>query len=183
MLNRTVLKATDLWKMDEPRTANVLAARFQKAYARRRKAAQEYNKRLDGGQVKPSLLRRAYWSASRGSTKEKRERWLRNKRRRANLVWCLSETVGLFFWGGGFSKVVGDMAQLCSPLVSKNLIQFAQAKANAEASGLPAPGIGRGIGDAFGLTLLIMMGSVFQHFFFYRSYVKRNDAIYILVDC
>lgn len=155
--------------MDKPRTANVLAAKFQRAYAKRTKAAQEYNKRLDSGQVKPSLPRRAYWSISRGNAKEKRETWLRKKRRKANIVWCLSETVGLFFWTGGVSKVVGDMAQLCSPLVSKNLIQFAQARASAQASGLPEPGIGRGIGDAFGLTILIMMGSIFQHFFFYRS--------------
>lgn len=155
--------------MDDPRTANVLAAKFQKAYARRSKAAQEYNKRLDAGDIKPSFVRKAYWSASRGSAKDKREKWLQKRRRKANIVWCLTETVGLFFWGGGISKVIGDMAQLCSPLVSKNLIQFAQARAAAEASGLPGPGIGRGVGDAFGLTLLIMMGSIFQHFFFYRS--------------
>lgn len=155
--------------MDEPRMADTLATKFQKAYARRRKAAQEYNKRLDAGEIKPSFARRAYWTCTRGQAKAKRERWLQKKRRKASMVWCLSETVGLFFWGGGVSKVVGDMAQLCSPLVSKNLIQFAQARIAAQNAGTPLPGIGRGIGDAFGLTILIMMGSIFQHFFFYRS--------------
>ena len=157
--------------MDEPRQAVYLADKFQKAYDRRRRAAQEYNKRLDAGEIRPSLSRRALWACTRGSTDEKREVWLRKKRRKAKIVWCLTETVGLFFWGGGISKVVGDMAQLCSPLVSKDLIRFAQARYSAQASGQPLPGIGRGIGDAFGLTLLIMMGSIFQHFFFYRSYV------------
>lgn len=155
--------------MDEPRRAVYLADKFQNAYKRRRKIAEEYNRRLDTGDMKPSVFRRAYWTCTPGAAKAKREAWLRNKRRKAKIVWCLTETVGLFFWGGGASKVVGDMAQLCSPLVSKNLIQFAQARYAAESSGLPLPGIGRGIGDAFGLTILIMMGSIFQHFFFYRS--------------
>lgn len=175
-------QATDLWKMDEKRTASALATKFQKAYAHRQAAAREYNKKLESGLISPSMLRRALWRLTKGSVEKKRERWLSKKTRRASLVWALSETGGLFFWMGGVSKVVGDMSQLCSPLVSKNLIQFAQSRAAAKAANEALPGIGRGIGDAFGLTILIMMGSIFQHFFFYRAYVCAvSEGLVLLV--
>lgn len=163
------LQATDLWKIDDKRTAAVLGEKLQNAYDKRQQKAREWNERLDAGKIKPSWYKKLYWRMGKGSYDDKYERWERRQRRHASLMWSLSSVVGWWFWGGGLSKVIGDNSQLMGPLVSKNLIQFAQLKAANKAAGLPIPGIGRGIGDAFGLLLLTISASVFQHFFFYRA--------------
>ena len=178
------ISATDLWKMDEKHTAAVLAKRFQLNYDKRQAAAREYNKRLDAGEIEPALFTKIKWRLSRGDIEEKQRKWKRNKRRHASLFWTMSHVVGLFFWLGGFSKIIGDTAQLMGPLVSRDLIQFAQEKAANRAAGRPLPNIGRGVGDAIGLLLLTCASSIFQHFFFYRFVImgiasillKRSDV-------
>lgn len=154
--------------MDEKRTAAVLAKKFQAAYDKRQAAANAYNARLDAGEIKPGFARRSLWAITRGDKKKRHQRWLENKRQKASMFWTMSSVVGAFFWVGGFSKIIGDTAQLMGPLVSRDLIRFAQDRAAAASAGQPGPSIGRGIGDAIGLLLLTCMASVFQHFFFYR---------------
>lgn len=160
--------ATDLWKMDEKRTAAVLAKKFQAAYDKRQAAANAYNSRLDAGEIKPGIFRRTYWALSRGKKDKRYQHWRESKRQKASVFWTMSSVVGAFFWVGGFAKIIGDTAQLMGPLVSRDLIRFAQERAAAHSAGQPGPNIGRGVGDAIGLLLLTCMASIFQHFFFYR---------------
>jgi hypothetical protein len=173
--------ATDLWKMDEKRTAAVLAKKFQAAYDKRQSAANAYNSRLDAGEIKPSFLRRSLWALSRGKKEKRYQRWRENKRQKASIFWTMSSVVGAFFWVGGFSKIIGDVAQLMGPLVSRDLIRFAQERAAASSAGRPGPNIGRGVGDAIGLLILTCMASIFQHFFFYRwAYSSNLDLVMLL---
>lgn len=49
------------------------------------------------------------------------------------------------------------------------IINFSEDRSSAQANGEPVPNIGRGVGMAIGLLILVIMSSVFQHQFFWRS--------------
>lgn len=69
-------------------------------------------------------------------------------------------------------KVIGDTAQVTSPLIVKAIIKFAtQSYVYHRIPGLASkvPPLGRGIGLAFGLLALQMVTSLCTHHFFYRS--------------
>ncbi|KAJ7833819.1 hypothetical protein B0H13DRAFT_2428014 [Mycena leptocephala] len=72
------------------------------------------------------------------------------------------------FWKGG---VVQDTSQLMGPLLVKALIHFAKAHATAKAAGVEPANIGHGIGMAFGLLIVIVLASICQHQFFFRSMI------------
>lgn len=61
------------------------------------------------------------------------------------------------------------MSQLMGPIVSRQIIEYAQRRAAAKVSNEPLPYIGNAIGAAFGLFLLTCSASIFTHFFFYRA--------------
>jgi ATP-binding cassette subfamily C (CFTR/MRP) protein 1 len=183
--------------MDPTRESGPLADSLLAAFARRQAEAEAYNVRLDAGEVEPPLLKRVKWLFVGSVGRQRRKKaWLAGEgRKKASLAWSLNEGVALFFWTGGaclmagqehaatstltlaslsptgLFKVVGDTAQLCGPLVTRQIILFAQAKArhNASPDAVPEPHIGRGIGMAFGLLFLTILASVAQHQFFWRS--------------
>lgn len=102
------LQATDLWKMDEKRSAEFLSARFEEAWARRVQKAKAFNEKLDKGEIKPSLYRRTVWKLSPGGkeTRQRREKkWRESQRKTASLAWSLNDVLGRSFWGGGIYKV------------------------------------------------------------------------------
>ncbi|KAJ7824113.1 hypothetical protein B0H13DRAFT_2444703 [Mycena leptocephala] len=87
------------------------------------------------------------------------------------------------FWKGGvfkvtcvsslqflFTQVVQDTSQLMGPLV-KVLINFAKGHAAAKAAGMEPANIGHGIGMVFGLLTVIVLASICQHQFFFRSMI------------
>lgn len=47
--------------MDETRQSRVMASRFEEHFERRRKAVEEWNRRLDDGTMNPSWARKAWW--------------------------------------------------------------------------------------------------------------------------
>ena len=162
-------QATDLWGMDETRTAATQADIINQAYERQKAKSEAFNARLDKGQVKPPLVKRLRWRISRGDYKACSSEWYASARKKPSLARTLLRAAGSRFWQGGLFKVIGDLSQLFAPLVTRNLIEFAQEKARNRAADLPEPNIGRGIGDAIGLLVLTLMASVWQHAFFYRS--------------
>lgn len=120
------LQATDLYKVDKSRSAEVLSNGLEEAWKRRVEAAKVYNERLEKGEVKPGLGRRGVWwskrilkncrrsvfgrkgSGERGKelTKEEQElKWRKAKRKRASLVWALNDVIGSRFWIAGIYKV------------------------------------------------------------------------------
>lgn len=84
---------------------------------------------------------------------------------------CPSTSFATQFWSGGFLKVIGDTAQVTSPLVVKAIINFATASYADHIAGDASliPAIGTGIGLSFCLFFLQIIASLCTHHFFYRS--------------
>ncbi|KAJ7221015.1 ABC protein [Mycena haematopus] len=172
------LQATDLWKVGPEQEAGYLAEKLDAAWARRVNAANEWNAGLDNGRITPPMFLRLIWAVkalrsgvyyrNRRATLEKRWREVTG-RREASLAWSLNDVLGHLFWIGGASKVLGDTAQLMGPILVKAIINFAKARAAAKEEGLEPTSINRGIGMALGLLCIVIMASVFQHQFFWRS--------------
>ncbi|OBZ72274.1 Oligomycin resistance ATP-dependent permease YOR1 [Grifola frondosa] len=172
------LQATDLWKMDETRESGPLGAKLDEAWARRVKAADDWNARLINGEVEPGLFLRAKWIfralQSKGSFRENwatlEEHWREvDGRKEASLAWALNDTLGRTFWAGGAFKVIGDTSQLMGPVLVKAIINFSEERVAAMRAGTTPPHIGKGIGMAIGLFCITVTASVCQHQFFWRS--------------
>ncbi|TDL20835.1 ABC protein [Rickenella mellea] len=182
------LQAPDLWKMDPSRESAFLSAKLDAAWACRTAEANEWNEKLQNGEINPGSFKRASWafkaclfgwslkssSGDKTSIKERREayerRWREvDGRKRPSLAWALNDTFGFHFWAGGVFKVFGDTSQLMCPLVVKAIINFGKESFARNDAGLEKPSIGRGVAMAVGLFLLTMMTSVCQHQFFWRS--------------
>ncbi|KAF7773337.1 hypothetical protein Agabi119p4_5504 [Agaricus bisporus var. burnettii] len=172
------LQASDLWAVDQSRSARTLSTKLDEALRKRIKSAREWNEGLRNGKYGPGILRRAQWCLyslprGRGFSRAYAAReieWRENTGlKRPSLVWAMNDTLGRFFWSGGALKVASDMSALMGPLLVKAIINFTKEKAALKARGEETPGIGRGIGMAIGLFCLIVFTSIMQHQFFWRS--------------
>ncbi|KAF9448313.1 ABC protein [Macrolepiota fuliginosa MF-IS2] len=172
------LQASDLWQVDESRAAATLSARLDDAWKERARLANDWNQALRRGEIKPGLFQRMVWCMrSLPSGKRFKESFVsyetewRQKTglRKPSLVFAMNDTLGRFFWSGGAIKVVGDMSQLMGPLLVKAIINFAKERGALKARGEAEPSLGRGIGMAIGLFFLIVLTSLMQHQFFWRS--------------
>ncbi|KAJ7116424.1 ABC transporter [Mycena epipterygia] len=162
------LEATDLYKLGDDRASAYIADKITASFDRRHKDATEYNIRLANGDVKPGW--RVIWWTLRGRRAEREKLWREvDGKRRASLIWAMNDSIKWWFWTGGALKVIGDTAQITSPLVVKAIINFATLSYNAHRTGGTAPPIGTGIGLAFALLAMQLIGSLCQHQFFYRA--------------
>jgi hypothetical protein len=113
------LEASDLWKLQEHRSSEVIAMAILDSFEARRKRAEEYNARLANGEVKPPLSLRLM-SSIRGNREERLKRWReKDGKKRPSLTWAINDSVKWWFWSGGILKVIGDTAQITSPLLVK----------------------------------------------------------------
>ena len=112
------LEATDLYKLQSERGAAYMANKIIKSFAQQVEIANEYNDKLANGKIKPGL--RALWWTVQGKREAQEKRW-RNEtgRKKASIVWAMNNSVKWLFWSAGLLKVVGDAAQLTSPLLAK----------------------------------------------------------------
>ncbi|GJE88588.1 ABC transporter C family protein [Phanerochaete sordida] len=180
------LQATDLWKLSPNQQSGNLGSTLDAHWDRRVKEADEWNRRLDAGEIHPAWYLRIQWffiallfwrpgpwKAGAGFGERRtalRQHWLTvSGRKEPSLVWALNDTLGFSFWIGGCFKVFGDTSQLMGPLLVKAIINFSKERAAAKAAGEPIPSMGRGAGMAIGLFLLTVSASVSQHQFFWRS--------------
>ncbi|KAJ7758854.1 ABC transporter [Mycena maculata] len=162
------LEATDLYKLGDKRAAAYIANQICASFDRRHQEATEYNTRLANGDVKPGW--RAFWWSLRGRRAEREKRWREvDGKHQASLIWAMNDSVKWWFWSGGIIKIIGDTAQITSPLMVKAIIAFATESYTAHMEGGTIPPIGRGIGLAIGLLLMQLIGSICQHQFFYRA--------------
>ncbi|KAF7375201.1 Oligomycin resistance ATP-dependent permease YOR1 [Mycena sanguinolenta] len=162
------LEATDLYKLGDERASAAIAEKISKSFDLRHKAATEYNTRLANGEISPGW--RAIWWSLRGNRAEREKRWREvDGKRRASLIWAMNDSVKWIFWSGGIIKVIGDTAQITSPLVVKAIIKFATTSYTAHLAGEKAPPIGHGVGLAIALLLMQLIGSLGVHHFFYRA--------------
>ncbi|KAJ7183176.1 ABC protein [Mycena filopes] len=172
------LQATDLWKVGPKQEAGYLSEQLDAAWMRRVEAAAAWNAGLDDGRIKPPVSTRFWWSikALAGGTQYRTRRAASEKqwreidgRKQASLAWAMNDVLGHLFWYGGAYKVFGDTAQLMGPILVKAIINFAKARAAAREAGTELPPVGRGIAMAVGLICVVIMASIFQHQFFWRS--------------
>ncbi|WVR09429.1 hypothetical protein IAU60_006496 [Kwoniella sp. DSM 27419] len=163
------LQATDLWKMDEARSAKPLSTKLREAYVRRTEAAAEYNTRLADPNTPLPFSKRVLYPML--PHREKREKAYRTKhgKKKASLVMSLNDVFGRYYFTGGFIKVFGDTCQAVTPLLIRALIRWSTEWEAARNSGQPKPAIGRGVGMAIGLLLLLVSSSLSIHHFFLHS--------------
>ncbi|KAG2075298.1 ABC protein [Suillus decipiens] len=191
------LQASDLYKMDPSRESAFLAAELEAAWERRVKAAADWNARLESGELKPSLLKRAGWAMraissngqKQGATWSERcaafqNHWRESEgRKEANLAWALNDVFRGMFWIGGVFKVFGDTSQLMGPIVLRQIIIFAQERSAATIAGTPGPDVSRGIAMALGLFLFTVTASICTHQFFWRSMATGVLIRAALITC
>jgi hypothetical protein len=113
------LEAPDLWKLQEHRSSEVIADAILQSFEARRKRADEYNVRLANGEIKPPLKLRIL-SLLRGDREKRLKRWReKHGKKHPSLAWAMNDSIKRWFWMGGLLKVIGDMAQITSPLLVK----------------------------------------------------------------
>jgi hypothetical protein len=113
------LEASDLWKLQDHRSAGVIAETILSSFDARRKKADEYNARLANGEIKPPLsLRVMSWL--RGDSEERLKRWReRDGKAQPSLTWAMNDAIKWWFWSASVLKVIGNTAQAMSPLIQK----------------------------------------------------------------
>lgn len=163
------LQPTDMWKMDEKRSARVMAAQLMSAYERRTEEAKVYNERLLDPSTPLPRSRRILYSVL--PHREKREHDYRTKwgKKKASLSWSLNDTFGRYFWWGAFFKLFSDCATACTPLVIRAIISWSTEWQIARQTGAPEPSQGRAVGMVVGLLAMLVVASVGLHHFFVRS--------------
>ncbi|EJD45804.1 ABC transporter [Auricularia subglabra TFB-10046 SS5] len=112
------LVETDLYKLQDSRSAEVIARKIMESYDAQTAEANDHNARLANGEVKPGL--RAVWWTLRGNRKAREAAWReKDGKKRASLFLAMNHSVKWFFWSGGVLKVIADVAQVTSPLLVK----------------------------------------------------------------
>lgn len=98
-------------------------------------------------------------------------RWLQRVSQADHRSYRLSDTFRWTFWSAGIIKVIGDVAQVTSPLVTKALINFGTQAyyAHRDVPGYTSPNVGNGVGLAIGLWLMQLVTAFCIHQFFVRS--------------
>ncbi|KAF5366995.1 hypothetical protein D9758_003982 [Tetrapyrgos nigripes] len=162
------LEDSDLYKLQDERNAAHIGGIILESFDRRRKNASDYNERLARGDISPGW--RSMWWTLKGNRETREKEWReKTGRKKASLVWAMNDSVKWFFWTGGIFKVIGDTAQITSPLLVKAIIKFATESYTNHREGRPTPPVGQGIGMAFGLLALTLLSSLCTHHFFYRG--------------
>ncbi|KAF8656809.1 hypothetical protein AX16_002359 [Volvariella volvacea WC 439] len=164
------LQASDLYKLQPDRGAAYIADKISASFERQRQQADEYNAKLANGEIGPSWFRQVGWTL-KGGRHDREKRWREVQgRKKASLVWAMNDSVRWWFWSAGVLKVVGDTAQVTSPLLVKAIINFATDSYVGHFTGArDVPPIGKGIGLAFALLILQVIASLCTHQFFYRA--------------
>lgn len=155
--------------MDDARSSKLLADKLTASFDQRVIKAKEYNDRL--ADPNTPLPRVQKWLYPILPHREKREKDFRTNfgKKKASLAWALSDTFGNFFWMGAIFKIGADLCTSFSPLLIKALIKFSTEWQVAQATGQPAPNVGRGVGMAIGLFCLLACSSIGIHHFFVRE--------------
>ncbi|KAG1825133.1 ABC transporter [Suillus variegatus] len=162
------LESSDLYRLQEERGALPIAEAILASFKTRQKKAAEYNERLTKGEISPGL--RGLWWSIKGVRKEREKQWReKDGKRKASLILAMNDSVFWWFWSAGILKVIGDTAQITSPLVVKAIINFATVSYTNHLTGQSTPAIGQGIGLSFCLLALLLIASWCTNHFYYRS--------------
>ncbi|KAL4080959.1 ABC transporter [Scleroderma citrinum] len=162
------LEAEDLYKLQDDRTSSHIANIILESFQRRCKEAQEYNSRLERGEIQPGL--KALWWTICGNRAEHERAWReKDGRRRASLILAMNDSVKWFFWTGGLLRVISDTALVTSSLVIKRIITFASDSYTSHQTGQPPPSVWLGIGLCLVLLALQLISSWCMNHSIYRG--------------
>lgn len=152
---RRTLEPKDLWKLTPELESGYLNEKLMSNFNRRISNVKAHNASIKDGSYKPSLYRRNVWKVQSKVFGYGRADGIRNTG--FCLAGAISDTFFYQFWGGGAIKVIGDMAQILSPLVTKALINFSTESYYAHRGypGFTSPNVGTGIAMAIGLWLMV----------------------------
>jgi hypothetical protein len=118
------LEASDLYKLQDNRSAAYIADKINTSYEARKKKADAYNVRLANGEINPGW--RVVWWSIRRNRKDRERKWREvTGRKKASLTYALNDSVKWWFWSAGILKLIGDIAQVTSPLLVKVCVPFA----------------------------------------------------------
>lgn len=110
------LEATDLYKLEDDRKAAYIGEIISASFERRMKVAEEYNTKLANGQISPGW--KSMWWTLKGNRAKREKEWReKDGKKHASLVWAMNDSVKWWFWSAGILKVIGDTAQVTSPLL------------------------------------------------------------------
>jgi hypothetical protein len=113
------LEAPDLYRLQDYRSAGVIADKLVKSFDARLERASEYNSRLANGEIEPSIRQRIWWTL-RGDRQGREERWReKDGKKKASLALAMNDSIKWWFWSAGVCKVTADTAQVTSPLIVK----------------------------------------------------------------
>jgi hypothetical protein len=113
------LQVSDLYRLQDERSSAHIAEKILNSFETRLLNANEYNNRLDRGEIHPGCLRIVWWSL-RGGRVKREETWRRvDGRKKASLALSMNDSVKWWFWSGGILRFIGDTAQVLTPLVLK----------------------------------------------------------------
>ncbi|KAG8950683.1 hypothetical protein FRC04_007308 [Tulasnella sp. 424] len=163
------LESSDLWKMDDTRSSGRYARLIDESFERRLREAAEYNARLDSGEIRPGIIKRFWWSV-RGDKERREKDWKEKSRKKGRLLWALNDAIKTWFWFGILIKAFGDTAQICSPLVVKQIIKFSSNAYyyHRDYPGTHKPNIGEGVGMSIGLMALLLFTTIATNHSMYR---------------
>ena len=92
------LQASDLWKLQEHRSSEVVANAILDSFAARRRKADEYNTRLANGEIKPPLRLRLM-SALWGNGEERLRQWVeKDGKKHPSLTLAINDSIKWWFW-------------------------------------------------------------------------------------
>lgn len=105
---RRELTPEDLYKLGHERDAGVLSQKLLRSFQRRWDAADEYNAKLEAGEIPVPRKLKIKWAlgAGQGKTREEKEKeWRTNSgKKQPSLTWALSDVFGIYFWLSGLIK-------------------------------------------------------------------------------
>lgn len=103
------LTAEDMYKLGHDRDAGVLSKKLLQSFQRRWDQADEYNAKLEAGEIPVPRKLKIKWAlgAGEGKTRQEKEKEWREKsgKKQPSLTWALSDVFGLYFWLSGLIKV------------------------------------------------------------------------------
>ncbi|KAF9268335.1 hypothetical protein L218DRAFT_954696 [Marasmius fiardii PR-910] len=162
------LEASDLYKLQDERSAAAIGNSILESWEQRQKAANDYNTRLANGEISPGW-RKVWWTV-RGGRELREKNWREvSGKKKPSLTMAMNDSVKWWFWSGGLFKIFGDTAQITSPLLVKAIVNFATDSYRGHLTGGPVPSVGKGLGMAFGLLGLNVFASLCTNHFFYRG--------------
>lgn len=159
------LQQDDLWSLPQSQSAAQLSETLIQNYTLRIERAKAHNLKLMNQKPNPWLQR---WWRLRSSCFFIGQS---DNTQTASLAGAISDTFFLRFWSAGLFKILSDGLSVCSPFVTKALIEYgteAYAYHRSPTTTLK-PNTGRAYALAVGLLLMQMGSSICMHQYFYRS--------------